>query len=150
MASTLFPLLAVAVLLAVLLGGVLGRAWSRGRVRRRIGRHRQVGCDGAQRGLALLERAGYRVVATEITREGAVHVDGRPEHFLVRADALVERGGRRFLAEFKGASTSASVLHRSTRRQLLEYAIVFGVAGVLLVDAAAGRVRVVGFEALES
>jgi hypothetical protein len=142
-------LLAVLVA-ALLLGGLLGRAWSRRRIRRRLGHHRQLGSHGAARGLELLTRVGYRVVATEVTREGAVHVDGRAERFVVRADALVERGGRHFVAEFKGASVSASVLHRSTRRQLLEYALVFGVAGVLLVDAASGRVRVVGFEALRT
>lgn len=129
-------------------GGLAVFAAARRSRRRRVAGHRRTGRQGTSRGLRVLEAAGYRIVAEEVVREGIVRVDGREERFLVRADAIVERRGRWYVAELKGTSRAASALHRATRRQLLEYAVAFGVAGVLLVDAARGRVHVVGFDDL--
>ena len=42
----------------------------------------------------------------------------------------------------------ADLANRDTRRQLLEYAYVFGLDGVLLVDMAAGAIREVEFPGL--
>ncbi|MEZ6008097.1 MAG: hypothetical protein R3F05_10035 [Planctomycetota bacterium] len=139
----LLPLAAAALGggLAVLLAARRGR-------RQRVAGHRRTGRRGTSRGLRVLEAAGYRIVAEEVVREGIVHVDGREERFAVRADAIAERRGCWYVAELKGTPHVASALHRATRRQLLEYAVTFGVAGVLLVDAARGRVHIVGFEGL--
>ncbi|MGE0191768.1 MAG: hypothetical protein AB7T63_06955 [Planctomycetota bacterium] len=133
---------------AALAGGLAVAVAARRRRRQRVAGHRRTGRRGTARGLRVLEAAGYRIVAEEVVREGVVRVDGREERFLVRADALVERRGLWYVAELKGSPLVASALHRATRRQLLEYAVAFGVAGVLLVDAARGRVHVVGFDDL--
>lgn len=93
----------------------------------------------------MLARAGYRVLDTEVVATGVVHVDGAPFEYTVRADAIVRRFFRRYVAEFKGGPASAGVDHRGTRRQLLEYAVVFDCAGVLLVDADAGEIHRVEF-----
>jgi Holliday junction resolvase len=114
-------------------------------VARRTGRSRRLGRGGARRAVAILERAGYRILGTEVTREGVLEMDGVPEAYAVRADVLVERGGDVFVAEVKAGPESTSVRNRGTRRQLLEYAHVFGAEGVLLVDARRGHVHVVRF-----
>ena len=44
-----------------------------------------------------------------------------------------------------GGPQVARITHRATRRQLLEYAAVFDVDGVLLVDAEGGRIHRVEF-----
>ena len=74
-----------------------------------------------------------------------VWVDGQERAYTVRCDAIVSKAGRRYVAEMKGGAEAARIENRATRRQLLEYAIVFGVDGVLLVDAAGGRIHEVAF-----
>ena len=118
---------------------ILGIHLSRLRGQRRIARHRR---------LRLLHRAGYRVLDTEVTATGAVEVDGERHEYSVRADALVRRWFRRYVAEFKGGASSARPGNRDTRRQLLEYATLFDVHGILLVDADAGRIHRIRFPAL--
>ncbi|MCZ7678051.1 MAG: hypothetical protein M5U28_04430 [Sandaracinaceae bacterium] len=59
----------------------------------------------------------------------------------MRADLLVERGGLAWIAEVKTGAEAPSITTRATRRQLLEYAHAFDVAGVLLVDPERGRVH---------
>ena len=74
-------------------------------------------------------------------------VDGERIEFEVRADAIVQRKRRRYVAEIK-TGRAASVRSRHTRRQLLEYALLYDADGVLLVDATGGTIHEVEFSAL--
>lgn len=74
--------------------------------------------------------------------------DGEPVSVRVTADALLKRKGKRFVAEVKGGRQAAKLTNRATRRQLLEYAVAFDCAGVVLVDAFNGAVHIVEFPAL--
>ena len=138
--------LAAGVILAA--GVLLGLGLSRRRALRRVARSRRIGREGADRALDLLARSGYRVLATEVTVAGEVRVDGEPVPYSVRADAVVRRWFRRYVAEFKGGAEAASIGNRATRRQLLEYAGLFDCAGVLLVDADAGAIHRIEFPLL--
>ena len=71
--------------------------------------------------------------------------DGAAQTVDVRADLIVTRGGRRFVAEVKTGELAPRLATVATRRQLLEYAHAFDVDGVLLVDPEAGRVAEVTF-----
>ena len=93
----------------------------------------------------LLVKAGYRIEARQATQRWAVHVDGVPAQVTLRADFVVRRRGRRFVAEVKTGQDAPDVAAPATRRQLLEYRCAFGVDGVLLVDAEARKVHVVDF-----
>ena len=53
----------------------------------------------------------------------------------LRADYLVARAGRRYIAEVKTGRLAPRLAHGPTRRQLLEYRAAFDVHGVILVDA---------------
>ena len=141
------PLWAAAALLAALLlvGLWLGVRFAAWRVRRRIARHRRLGRRGERRAVALLEDAGYRIEDTQASSHLEVEIDGERRECLVRADFIVSRKGKRYVAETKGGETSASISTASTRRQLLEYTLAFETDGVLLVDAARGAVHTVAF-----
>lgn len=93
----------------------------------------------------LLVKAGYRVLARQATQRWSVHVDGVAEEVTLRADFVVARGGRRYVAEVKTGDEAPDVAAPATRRQLLEYRCAFGVDGVLLVDAEARKVHAVDF-----
>lgn len=113
-----------------------GNAW-RGEVARRA----EV---GAERELA---RLGFVVEARQVHRTFDLSVDGALVEVACRADLLVRRRRRRYVAEVKTGRV-ADPTHPDTRRQLLEYQLAFDVDGVLLVDMDAGRVLEVGFPVL--
>ena len=93
----------------------------------------------------LLAKAGYIVEARQATQRWQVAVDGEPQVITLRADFVVARRGRRYVAEVKTGEDAPEVAAPATRRQLLEYRCAFGVEGVLLVDAEARRVHAVDF-----
>ena len=116
--------------------GRLSRSWTvQWRARRAVA--------GELRAEPMLRRAGYEVVARQARATWTVYADGEPLEIGLRADLLVARGGRSYVAEVKTGRLAPRLDHAATRRQLLEYRMVFGVDGVLLVDAEAERVTVV-------
>ncbi len=140
------PLVFVLCLLLLLVVGIVGGlALARRGVRARVATSRKLGERGRRRALKLLRRRGFEILDTEVTAPGLIQVDSHLHEYVVRADALVRRKRRVYVAEFKGGAESSSIHHRATRRQLLEYSCVFGVDGVLLVDAHADRIHYVRF-----
>ena len=93
----------------------------------------------------LLRRLGYRIEARQSTGGWYVRVDGDERPITLRADYLVERDGRRLVADVKTGRLAPQVENAATRRQLLEYRLAFDVDGVLLVDVEAGEVQEVEF-----
>lgn len=57
----------------------------------------------------------------------------------------MSRKGRRYVAEVKTGERAPDPCHPPTRRQLLEYAMVFEANEVLLVDVPAGEIRTISF-----
>lgn len=136
---------ALPALLFLALGVRTGIRLSRRVLARGPARARRLGRAGARRAVEILRREGFTVLGTEVIREGAVEIDGRLEPFVVRVDAVVRRRGTLWVAEVKAGADTATAHDRTTRRQMLEYAHVFGASGVLLVDARRGSVHVVRF-----
>lgn len=138
----------VALLLGLVVGVLLvvqaGRLHRRLRLRWRSSRARRLEAEAAR----ILERAGYTVLAEQVTTTCDVLRDGEPLAPTLRADYLVTRRGRTYVAEAKSGSRAPDLAERATRRQLLEYAVTYDVDGVLLVDTEAGRVVEVAFPAL--
>lgn len=139
----------VAVLVAVALVGALAgqraaQAWRAVRLRSRMRRAR------AREAMArpLLERAGYTVLAAQVSAPCPLLRDGERLEPLVRADYLVSRRGRTFIAEAKSGAVATDPTERATRRQLLEYAVVYDTDGVLLVDTEAGTIATIEFPGL--
>jgi hypothetical protein len=132
---------AVAVLLLVALGLASRRWYRRLRLRRRWSRARSVERQAAR----LLEECGYAVLGHQVETRYAVLVDGKPTQVLLRADYLVSRDGRQFVAEVKSGEVAPRLDSAATRRQLLEYRVAFQVDGVLLVDGEQRQVHEVTF-----
>ncbi len=127
------------LLLAWMLWLALTRA-SRGSKRRN--RVAQRGETAAEK---LLERHGYQILDRQVQAAWTFHVDGEPVEARVRADLLVKRRGRVFIAEVKTGERAPDPKHPPTRRQLLEYRYAFDPDGLLLVDMSSRRVREVAF-----
>ncbi|MFK7930654.1 MAG: hypothetical protein AB8H79_20880 [Myxococcota bacterium] len=93
----------------------------------------------------LLRRSGYRVEARQVQGAWTLSVDGTPVHVKCRADLLVRRRRRRYVAEVKSGVDGCNPAHPHTRRQLLEYGRAFDVDGLLLVDMVRGRISEIRF-----
>lgn len=134
---------ALAAIALLAIAGAARRAWARWRIRARLAR----AARGEDRAAAILARRGYAILARQHVVRWEVHVDGERIALQLRADYLVARGRRRFVAEVKTGGV-ATVESAATRRQLLEYSFAFGTDGVLLVDADRERVMEVVFAAV--
>jgi len=137
-------MLVALVVLGVLLGLVLARFLRGLRSRAR----NRVAGEGEARAEQILERAGYRILERQAVAEWSMLVDGVETPIEIRVDLLVSRRGKRYVAEVKTGERAPDPRHPPTRRQLLEYALVFDAREVLLVDVPAGDVRSIAFPAV--
>jgi hypothetical protein len=119
--------------------------WQRGVARRRLARARKRGRAGEQAALALVERSGFVIDALQPARQWTIVCDGEAQAIELRADLLVSRAGRKYVAEVKTGTIAPHLQTSATRRQLLEYSVAYGVDGVLLVDVEAQRIHEVSF-----
>lgn len=139
--DTDFLLLAVGVVAGLLIAWLMHRTvvWCRAWWYRWLGRRGEASAE------SLLKAAGYTLVDAQLRLPCKYLVDGEAIPYAVRVDFLVEKDGLRYVAEAKNGPTASDPRTTATRRQLLEYAVVFGAHGVLLVDVPGRRVRIVEF-----
>ncbi len=101
------------------------------------------GAAGEDTAHAILRAHGFEVLETQATCRWCFRVGREPRTVTLRADFLVRRRGRRYVADAK--TGDATRLTAPTRRQLLEYRLAFDVDGVLLIDAQVGRIQEIVF-----
>jgi len=146
-AIDLQSLLSLLSLVSVAFGFGLAFLWWRSSTR--TGRHNRRRLRVAQRGErgaeAVLVGHGYTVVERQLSAAWMLTVDGATIEVTCRADLLVSRLGRRYIAEVKTGARAPNPAHPQTRRQLLEYRLAFQVHGVLLVDMESAQVMRVEF-----
>lgn len=140
----LVALLAVSILLTWVLAGRSQRRTRSRRGRRAANR----GLDAEVEAEHLLERRGYRILERQVQGSWPLRVDGEDVDARLRADLLVGRRSRVFVAEVK-TGPAARASSPNTRRQLLEYLLAFECDGVLLVDMDTEEVLRVEFPLLE-
>lgn len=104
----------------------------------------QIAQAGEQESLSLLAAAGYEVLASQERALAILMVDGEEQRFEIKPDHLVEKNGALYVADVK-TGREASLKNAKTRRQLLEYKLVFKAEGALLVDMAQRCIREVEF-----
>lgn len=132
---------AAAFCAAVALGFAAHGWYGRFRLRRRWSHARKI----EQEASALLVDCGYQVLDSQVETTYTLLVDGEASTVTLRADYLVSRSGRRFVAEVKSGQFATRIDSAATRRQLLEYWAAFQVDGILLVDGESRQVREVTF-----
>ena len=138
-------LVALAAVVGLAAGIALSRAGSRLRARALGRAHNVRGKRGEQAAEALLSRHGYLPIARQARIHYQVEVDDELVAVELHADFVVERAGRRLVAEVKTGRHAPRFEHAETRRQLLEYQLGFGVDSVLLIDVEAEQLREVRF-----
>jgi hypothetical protein len=142
LALALAGLAALAIALVLLYLVARWRSWRASLVARQRGARAVQGERDAER---LLARLGYAIVDRQVGLDWAIACDGEDHLVELRADLLVERDGRRYVAEVKTGLSAPLLTNAATRRQLLEYCVAYQVDSVLLVDVEEGSVREVSF-----
>ncbi len=100
---------------------------------------------GEKRAEKLLIRSGYRILSRQAEHTWNIYVDGRATPINLRADLLVSRGSKTYVAEVKTGRVAPLIRTAPTRRQLIEYRLAYDVDGVLLVDMERDAIRYVDF-----
>ena len=120
----------------------LGRAARNRQIRRRSERGRRAHQDARR----VLEARGLRVEGAEVPVRGTVWLDGAPREFVLHLDYVVRDGERTLAVEVKSGDRAGSPHTGATRRQLLEYALLADVDGVLHLDMERGVLTEVDFD----
>ncbi len=123
----------VAVVVILLFGG-----WAALRIRvwldrmQRLRRSRRA-VSGEVKARSWLGKNGFTILGEQQSLFCTMLVDGRPVEYEVCADFVVERNGERAIVEVKtgGAAQPSSP---KTRRQILEYAMAYGVNRAYMFD----------------
>ncbi len=129
---------AAAVHTTVTLWKSAGERWSLWRRKRRAAR-------GEVEAERLLRKHGYRILDRQVEHTWTIYGNDRPTHVGLRADLLVSKGGRDYVAEVKTGRVAPLLRTSQTRRQLLEYSVAYDVDGVLLVDMEAYEIQKIHF-----
>lgn len=141
--------LAIAAVLAALSFAAALR-FTRWRASAQSRRRARRGFAGQAAAAKLLGDAGYAVIDAQPRIDWVTLQDGEPHTVELRADYLVSRDGRDYIAEVKTGQAADSLANSATRRQLLEYQLAFEVDGVLLVCPERGSVHAIEFPGLEA
>jgi hypothetical protein len=141
--------IAITALAVVVLALLLVLAWRFGRDGRASRRRQRRADRGEQRAQAVLKRAGYKIIDTQPRGTWPMVINGKRVDTDVRADYIVTRHRRTFVAEVKTGHKAPNPTYPPTRRQLLEYLIAYDADGVLLVDMEREAVIEVDFPQIE-
>jgi hypothetical protein len=130
-----------AVVAAIGLGFIAYRWFRRFRLRLRWSHARKIERQASR----LLADLGYQVLDSQVEATYTLLVDGEPSTVTLRADYLVSRRGRQFVAEVKSGQVAPRLDTAATRRQILEYGVAFQVDGILLVDGESRQIHEIAF-----
>ena len=92
------------------------------------------GLVGEQQAFKFLEKNNYKVLDAQVKLTHKFFIDGEEVAVDISPDYLVKKKRKRYLVEVKTGDSVGSMFTASTRRQVLEYALVNPYDGILLVN----------------
>ena len=92
------------------------------------------GNKAEQWALRHMKRDGYTLVEAQSPGEASVRVDGTWQTTTIRIDYIFEKKGKRFGVEVKSGKRAPHPTSAATRRQLLEYFLVYEIDALFLAD----------------
>ncbi|MCK5808949.1 hypothetical protein KAH37_08200 [bacterium] len=87
----------------------------------------------------LLKKWGYKIIDTQARRESFIKVDGSRLDYFVTPDIIAEKDGERRVIEVKSGRQAPNPKHGATRRQLIEYSLIFSEFPLYLLDMEQGK-----------
>ena len=95
---------------------------------------------------ALLKKKGFKIIDKQKRADIVTYIDGKPNLAYVQADFIVERNGKKYVAEVKAGEMVSDPNEPSTRRQMLEYKFAYKPYELLLVNMLDRTIHTVDFE----
>lgn len=133
-------------ILGIIVGGFLlyniFKILRKKRLRKRMNRARKA--EG--RALKFLNASGYEILDVQKRVPFVTFVDGKPYKNSIQADYVVTKDGLRYVVEVKTGEEATQVTNTQTRRQLLEYYLIYRPDGILLLDMESQVIREVNFQ----
>ena len=102
------------------------------------------GRKAEQKAIKLLKKNGYKIESFQTTAKGKLLQDDETVSFFIRADLIVSKDKKKFIAEVKSGK-AASIEEINTRRQLLEYSKVFNNKNLILIDTEKNKIKKIEF-----
>ena len=106
--------------------------------------YKRKGKKAEQKAIKLLKKNGYKIESFQTTAQGKLLQDDETLTFLIRADLIVSKDKKKFIAEVKSGK-AASIEEINTRRQLLEYSKVFNNNNLILIDTEKNKIKKIEF-----
>ena len=106
--------------------------------------YKRKGKKAEQKAIRLLKKNGYKIESFQTTAKGKLLQDDEKVNFFIRADLIVSKGKKKFIAEVKSGK-AASIEEINTRRQLLEYSKVFNNNNLILIDTEKNKIKKIEF-----
>ncbi|MGB9859766.1 MAG: hypothetical protein ACPLQP_07540 [Moorellaceae bacterium] len=101
---------------------------------------------GAEReAINFLTEQGYQIIDLQRRVPVVMLVDGREYKGAVQADLVVRKGGKMYIVEVKSGRQGEEPARATTRRQLLEYFLVYRPHGLLLLDMHTRKIHRISF-----
>ena len=102
------------------------------------------GKKAEKKAIRLLKKNGYKVQNYQPIAKGHVLQDSEKVYFDIRADLIVSKDKKLYIAEVKSGA-AASIKEINTRRQLLEYSKVFENNNLILIDTEKNKIKKIEF-----
>ncbi|KXG78154.1 hypothetical protein AN618_05460 [Fervidicola ferrireducens] len=102
-----------------------------------------------KKAIDLLKKYGFDILDVQKSASYFIFINGKPKEIKVRADVIVKKGRKVYVAEVKSGKTSPLLNVPATRRQLLEYYLVYKPAGLLLVDMEQEKIKTIEYSILK-
>ena len=106
--------------------------------------YKRKGKKAEKEAIKLLKKNGYKIESFQTTAKGKLFQDDETVNFYVRADLIVSKDKKKFIAEVKSGK-AASIEEINTRRQLLEYSKVFNNKNLILIDTEKNKIKKIEF-----
>ena len=119
--------------------------WLRQKSGRKARRRSNRAVQGEHEAEMFLKQRGFKILDRQLRRQHSMLIDGEQVSFEVRADLLVRKRFKTYIAEVKTGQLAPDPSAAQTRRQLLEYSLIFQEYGLLLVDMESKLIREITF-----
>jgi len=95
--------------------------------------------------ISFVEKNGFDVVSLQKDAFYTLFIDNKPYKVKVKADMIVKKGNKIYVAEVKTGDMATSPKYVDTRRQLLEYYMVYRPSGLILIDMEKQKIRTIEY-----
>lgn len=135
--------------LYVILGGFVGalialsllKTFSSLKIKKRLNRARK----SELKAVDLLKKYGFKIIDLQKAENYKFKVDNKSYKATVKADMIVKKGNKTYVVEVKSGKKAPSLKNIATRRQLLEYYLVYRPDGLILVDMEEKKIHSVDY-----